>query len=334
MSPPPELAPKPPLPLRRGLKQWLTLGLKVVLTGVVGYLVYRKLEDPAKLGTVLAAANPLYLLLAVGAVAVSKYMGALRLRRLLQCIGVPLERAYAWRLTLVGMFYNLLLPGGVGGDGYKVLVLKRYFKTGVKKLVLAHLTDRLSGLSALLFGAVFFLGRLPLADYYGYHFATPMPAGLRAALPLLSMLGLVLAIAGWWALVQWVFRAFRPVFWETTLQSLLLQALQILAAYFLVLGVGAPGSTLVYLALFLLAAIGAVLPLTLGGVGMRELVFAYGASLTGIPEETAVAIGLLTFLAHTVLAVWGLVIDYQPRKLVPGTPLAAPQEPTEPEGGA
>ena len=46
---------------------------------------------------------------------------------------------------------------------------------------------------------------------------------------------------------------------------------------------------------FLLSSIVAVLPLTIGGVGARELVFVYAHQYAGIEEAAAVAFSLIFF---------------------------------------
>ncbi len=47
------------------------------------------------------------------------------------------------------MFYNLFLPGGIGGDGYKIYLLQKNYQTGTKKIFGAVLADRISGMVAL-----------------------------------------------------------------------------------------------------------------------------------------------------------------------------------------
>ena len=52
------------------------------------------------------------------------------------------------KLYYVGMFYNLFLPGGIGGDGYKVWMLRREFSSSWKSLILISFLERLNGLEA------------------------------------------------------------------------------------------------------------------------------------------------------------------------------------------
>ena len=48
------------------------------------------------------------------------------------------------------MYYNLFLPGGIGGDAYKVILMnKRWPQGGLRLLSAAVLLDRISGVAGL-----------------------------------------------------------------------------------------------------------------------------------------------------------------------------------------
>ncbi|MEP0712640.1 MAG: lysylphosphatidylglycerol synthase domain-containing protein, partial [Algoriphagus sp.] len=57
-----------------------------------------------------------------------------------------------------------------------------------------------------------------------------------------------------------------------------------------------------------LSSIVAVLPLTIGGVGARELVFVYAHTYAGIDEATAVAFSLIFFLITAMVSLTGSMI--------------------------
>jgi uncharacterized membrane protein YbhN (UPF0104 family) len=59
---------------------------------------------------------------------------------------------------------------------------------------------------------------------------------------------------------------------------------------------------------FLLSSIVAVLPLTIGGVGARELVFVYAHEYAGIDEATAVAFSLIFFIITAAVSLVGATI--------------------------
>ncbi|MDH3795712.1 MAG: lysylphosphatidylglycerol synthase domain-containing protein, partial [Flavobacteriaceae bacterium] len=70
-----------------------------------------------------------------------------------------------------------------------------------------------------------------------------------------------------------------------------------------------------YLFIFLVSSIVAVLPLTIGGIGSREVVFLYGALWLGLEEDVSVSISLV-FLAITALVSFaGLYYHLKPPQL-------------------
>ena len=132
------------------LKNQLKTGLKLLLTGLALYLVFRKI-DTDQLFQLAKTIHWIWLLPAIILFILSKVATAIRLNRYFENIGIKLSESQNWKLYLIGMFYNLFLPGGIGGDGYKVYLLNKEFKTPVKKLVQAALLDRLGGLVAIVF---------------------------------------------------------------------------------------------------------------------------------------------------------------------------------------
>lgn len=197
----------------------------------------------------------------------SKITGAHRLNLFQRHAAIGLSGADNLRLYYAGMFLNLCLPGGVGGDGYKIAVLARRLGTPIKTALLATVADRASGLLPLLALLALLLPALAL----------PWPAGAAAGLAIAMLLSsLVLAIVLHSRLLGMTARR--------TLHVLLLgaavQGLQLacMAALLASQHVAAP-ALLPYLALFLVSSAVSVLPLSWGGLGLRELTFLLGATL-------------------------------------------------------
>ncbi len=131
-------------------KKLLKTLLQLLVTSAALYLVLRK-TDVAKLGDIIRNANPWYILLSLLFFNISKVINAVRLNRFFKAIGIELSAMYSLKLYYLGMFYNLFLPGGVGGDGYKIYVLQK--NHGLKMINVFHAVfwDRVSGIIALIF---------------------------------------------------------------------------------------------------------------------------------------------------------------------------------------
>jgi uncharacterized membrane protein YbhN (UPF0104 family) len=199
------------------------------------------------------------------------------------------------------MFYNLFLPGGIGGDGYKVFLLNKAFKTPVKQLLKASLLDRLGGLVAIVALLLALVGLIEL-PWQGFETWTTKVLLLAAALGV---------IPAFWLLQKVLFPNFLPSFWKGIFWSLVGQLSQMASVFCLLLALGVQDKFLAYQAVFLLSSIVAVLPLTIGGVGARELVVVYAHSYAGIQETEAVAFSLLFFLISAAVSLSGAWVKWK-----------------------
>jgi uncharacterized membrane protein YbhN (UPF0104 family) len=283
------------------LKNQLKTALKILLTGAALYLVFQKI-DTAQLIQLSKNLSWPWLLPAAALFVGSKVATAIRLNHYFGNIQISLSLWENWRLYLIGMFYNLFLPGGIGGDGYKVYLLNKEFKTPVKELLKASLLDRLGGLIAIL-GLLFgILLRIEL----------PLPFGNPWTGKMLLLAGLVGVIPGFWLLQKWFFPNFLPSFWQGIFWSLLGQLAQMATVICLLMALGVQDKFLAYQGVFLLSSLVAVLPLTIGGVGARELVVVYAHGYAGIEGSAAVAFSLLFFLITAGTSLVGAFVKGDP----------------------
>jgi uncharacterized membrane protein YbhN (UPF0104 family) len=282
------------------LKNQLKAALKFLLTGGALYLVFQKI-DTDQLLQLSKTLSWGWLIPAIVLFVGSKVATAIRLNAYFANIHISLSFWENWRLYIIGMFYNLFLPGGIGGDGYKVYLLNNQFKTPVKELLKASLLDRLGGLIAIL--ALLF-GILLLIDL-------PLPFGEPWVTDAVFSVGLIGIVPVFWLLQKFLFSNFLPSFWQGIFWSLVGQLAQMASVVCLLLALGVQDKFLAYQAVFLLSSIVAVLPLTIGGVGARELVVVYAHSYAGIQETEAVAFSLLFFLISAAVSLSGAWVKWK-----------------------
>lgn len=288
-----EPLPVPTPPWRR----YLALLAKLAFMAGALWLVARHLDLPA-LGRTLRQARPGWLLLAAALFTLSKLISSVRLNTFFRAVDIQLTERYNLRLYWLGMFYNLFLPGGIGGDGYKVYLLGKEFPGRRGVIFRALLLDRLSGMVALL---VLLLGLFAATDYPGWY-----RAGALALVPL--GLGLSYGLGRWW------FGEFRRAFGRTSWQALGVQGAQVLCAWALLAALGAAnGPVLPYLLVFLASSIAAVLPLTVGGLGARELTFLYGAKLFTLSVPVAVSVSVLFYVITALVSLVGAWVRVERR---------------------
>ena len=108
-------------------RKLLTTALKTVISLFLIYFIFTKIDFREVL-YVLKSANWMWLVAALLLFVLSKFLNALRLNLYFHAIGAPLTHLSNLKLYLLGMFYNLFLPGGIGGDAYKGYVIQKNSK--------------------------------------------------------------------------------------------------------------------------------------------------------------------------------------------------------------
>lgn len=275
--------------------------LKVILTFTALWFVFQKLDFNEIIDT-LKSLHLIYFFIAFLLYNLSKIISAHRLFTYYRTLGLYLDWWYHLRLYYLGMFYNLFLPGGIGGDGYKVVILKEVYEGKTRLLVSATLLDRISGLGALVFlglGLSFFTSLMEIH-------VVVMPLTIMALLALYPVFYLFTKI---------LFKSLLPAFTSTSLLSIAVQGTQVVAGIFLLLALGVEGQWLAYLALLLVANAASVLPLTVGGFGLREFVFISAYPLMGLDKNYAVTFSMLFFILTALGSLIGII--YSIRKEEP-----------------
>ena len=278
------------------MKKQLLLLLKTGISAVLLYLIFLKIPF-SEVSQTLLKAQWGFLVLALLFFTISKALAAYRLQYFWRAIGVHFSHSYNLKLYLLGMFYNLFLPGGIGGDAYKGYVVKKAYKTPTKKIFGVLLVDRLSGLLLLcVFSALLAaMGVHEILSPFKYLFVVAIPLGI-----LVYYLG-----------VKKIYSYTLAVFWKAFALSAGVQMAQLIAAAFILLALGQDQEFGVYLLVFLVSSIVAVIPLTIGGIGSRELTFLYGAQWLALDYKTAIAMSLLFFFITAVVSITGIVYHFR-----------------------
>lgn len=285
----------PLLPHRPKLRSALVLLAKLAFVAGAFYFVFQHIS-PADVRRVFATAQPGWLALAAGLFALSKWLSARRLNYFFRAIGVPLSAAENLRLYWLGMYYNLFLPGGVGGDGYKVYLLRQRFPGKTTALVRALLLDRVSGVLALGVLAGVLLAFVP---------AVPLPWRLAV------LAGVPVGVAAsYWGSGRF-FPEFQPLFGRAGWLGLGVQGAQVLCAWAILAGTGTTGQVIDYLVVFLVSSVVAVLPLTVGGIGAREVTFLLGAQVLHLNAAVSVTVSLTFYLITAAVALPGAVFSFK-----------------------
>lgn len=275
------------------MKAKLKIVLKLALSGVIIWLVLRGIDERLLLAT-LRQANWGWLLWATIWFILSKFISAIRFNTLLETENLRLHPAQNLRLYWLGMYYNLLLPGGISGDGYKIKLLMDAFGAPFKRLFSVTLLDRIGGVIALGQLCLLLAAGIPALRQFWWVSAFCLAISIPFSVLVYKMSGGTL----------------HRVWGKTSLLSLAVQSAQLIAAVGIVLSLDEGAQWLEYAVLFLVSSVVAMLPLTIGGTGARELTFLWGAGILNIDPEKAVAIAFLFFLISTAVAFVGIIFSF------------------------
>lgn len=273
------------------MKSFLKLLLKLLVTGVCLWYVGQKI-DWADTWRLLVGSKKGWLIFAAVFFTASKVLSSYRLNHFFRDIAIRLEEATNLKLYWLGMYYNLFLPGGIGGDAYKVILLnKRHDDISAKKITAAVLLDRISGVAGLGILAALCFGALFIQQWVGW-----------------GALGLILpGLVVYYFIVKKWFPSFTQSFFPTLWMGLGVQLLQVICVYGIMQSIGIQHFFLEFQLLFLVSSIVAIFPFTIGGLGAREIVFLWGAEQFGLQQAEAVYISLLFYLVTVIVSLIGLV---------------------------
>lgn len=288
--------------------------LKFAITAVALYFVVRKINI-TDIAALYSRANPWFLILAFLAFTLSKLISAFRLNIYFSAIDLKLREKTNVELYLLGMFYNLFLPGGIGGDGYKIYLLHKNYQTGTKKIFGAVLTDRISGMVALMALALVGISFLNLKSATQFTIYSLQFTIFNLAFFLIPVVFLV-----YYFFVKFIYSYFLKINLVTYLYAFAVQLLQVACAWFLLLALGETENHLAYIVIFLVSSAVAVLPISIGGVGVRELTFLYGSQLLNVDINVAVGISFLFYLITAVVSLAGVWYVFRPVSFTSTTP--------------
>jgi uncharacterized protein (TIRG00374 family) len=286
---------------------------KILVSGVcIGILAARYGKD-ASLRQSLARLDPGAFLLALGLLGVGLAISALRWRILLAAAGAQLGWGRAVHLYFMGYFFNVVLPTSVGGDVLRALALRGKVSTATAWGSI--LVERLLG-----FGCLLLLG-------IAASFAAPRAAAARHVLLIAAavyLVGLVLILRGHIPdptgngilakglrsilRLRGEIRSYGPhgkAMAAGVALSLLWQGVLIAVNAVLSRGMGGNIPLASLLVLVPLVQALTMIPVSLGGLGVREMGYEHFFRISGFDPAEGVALGLAWLAVSTLFALLG-----------------------------
>jgi len=301
--------------------------LKILLgLGLIAFLMHE--TGVEKTMSALARADFRITLLCIALYLTAQAVSTYRWQFLAKAIGFACGFRELLDYYLIGMFSNQFLPGAVGGDAVRVFYLARRCQRKKREAVLTVLAERGVGMVTLLFmTAILFLtpqlSRTPWQIPIHIHFMAPFSCNARAIVLGMAVMMMAGYAAVWLLPIERLSQRFSrlalllqakvywanlPLFLRSISLSILVQAvmvlIQILAAHAIGIHISIAQLTVVYGVVSLVS----VLPLTQGGLGVRELAYQSLLTRLAVPSDTALAFGVYWLLISTLTALIGGII--------------------------
>lgn len=278
--------------------------LKIFITGGLLYLVFRRI-DLVQVQDIYLKSNPIYFLLALLAFICSQVVSSSRLRGFFKAKGLALPFIYNLKLYFLGMFYNLFLPGGIGGDGYKIYLLRSRFNKSGKVLLGAVFLDRLSGLWAIIFMATLLGLQLPELSIFPF---IPVAFFLTGSVVYFFTL--------------WRFSDLsKAAAAKGHAKALAVQTLQLTSIILILNALNITENLSPYLFTFLVSSLVSIFPFTVGGLGAREYVFVLASGMLVMDKHIALIVSLSFYLTSVIAALIGVYFAFRTKEFA-----ATPQE--------
>lgn len=258
--------------------------------------VFKK-TDTEQIFQYIKSIDPIMLVFAYISLFIGQIVSAFRMQYYFNTENVLLNNKFAIGLYLTGMFFNTILPGGVGGDGYKVYIIGKLAKFSKLSALRLLISDRASGL--------FIVATITCFMAILSNATSLIPHG-----NILATLGILLLVPSYFISIRFILKE-RPMTAIKAMPfSIGVQTFTTFCFFFLLLGLGQEITDVTaisgYIFLFLVSSVLSVLPISIGGVGVRELAFMYGAKLMGLNPELGVAIAIIIFTVYLTCSLSGL----------------------------
>jgi len=286
---------------------WAGRVLRIVVSGALMAWLFSRFETTKILAT-LGGISGLVWFSCVLLHLAAQMLSSLRWWMISQALGLPGTVSRFVAYYFVGIFFNLFLPTGMGGDLVKIHYLARGREA--LKAAFSVASDRFFGLVAMLLiggvAVVFLPSMLPghLSGLVVGLAAAAMslflgaPAIARVTGKLLPHVSSRLADLG----LLW--KRPRAVLMALAL-SLVLQGLGMAMVWVLGLGLGIPLPLPFYMAVLPLITLLTLLPVTFNGIGLREGALVFFMKNKGVSPELAFSLGLLVLSVHVALGLLG-----------------------------
>ena len=305
---------------RRNWGRIFRLGL-----GTAAFAALLAFSRPAEIGRILVEENLAWLGGSCLLLLLVMVIRAWRWRWLLADFGLPVPYRVLLELVLIGNYFNLFLPGSLGGDAYRAIGLARY-STQTLRPVATVIIERFTGLIALFtigpVAAWLARDRLPVSP----HLLVPGGVGLLAC----TVVGLLVLLH-----VEPLFARLRPIlpamlvrrlspeklgvlfgvvrdlrrrpraFVRASAISILLQLTVLTTYYAMSLALHGDISPAIFYGVFPVIEFASLIPVTINGLGVREGLMVWFLEQAAVPASFTMGLAIMNRMLGLAMGALG-----------------------------
>jgi glycosyltransferase 2 family protein len=286
---------------RKDWRAWAKFGAKAAITVLLILFLLRGIDPHTVLDNALRT-EWRYLAVAVGLVLFNIWLTGMRWFFVIRSIGHRLSLGLSWQVTMIGAFFNQILPSAMGGDLVRFPYAARFglpLTTALKSVVL----DRMIAFVGLI---VLVLCCLPaalliIAETRVHWYL------LGVVIAALFFVGVLLSVA-YWPSTLLEKSVLRPVLalskslrdaligrhrLRILVCAVMIHVIRVLTVYAVALGMSLQVSFMECLILVPSALLVTNVPVSLGGWGVREGAFMVAFAFVGLTAEQSIALSAL-----------------------------------------
>lgn len=262
----------------------------------------------------------IFILIGFGLLFLDHILASLRWRFVLTHLGIHISAREAVYTFLSGNFFNLFFPSLIAGDAARTLLLTQHIRAP-RKIAASVIMDRASGMVALSFITV-------IAYLWGAEIVNEPQLGIGVGVMAILGVGVLFVLFHRFFFLMLEKISFRyaglnrrvkefhgefdiirrnpSIFFKTVfIYSLIIQILNSLSFYYLAKGLFVQADMVYFFVFVPLAMLIACIPVTIAGLGTREVAMVYLFAKIGVAQPASLGMSLLNFSFLVIMSLIG-----------------------------
>lgn len=297
----------------------------IISVSLIAFLIKTQFKDIQSVLKILKMVNIPWLILSASTHIFGIWITAVRWKTLLQTQKINLNTRFLTSTVLIGFFFNNFLPSTIGGDVFRTYDVAKKTNTSMGTSASVIIVERFSGvISAVTYAVIaLFLGFtaiggqsviIPIVIFFviclivGFFILNPSILRLERLVKKIKFLKKAKQKLSNVYNTFLSFKKYKMALTKTLIYSFLLQFAVILNYYLAAKALGINLGLTAFIFIVPVVATIAMIPISIGGIGLRENSLVYIMAALGANNEKAAICSLILFLMLIFIGIIGGII--------------------------